>query len=423
MAKLKKILNHLSLSFSARGLILLLFFSYLLKSVVIDDADIVASVITYTFLLFLLFSCVGTLLGKHLLKRKLQLLDVSSSSCVTAGQNSVFAFQLPKLFIFPFFQLQADFIFDHPLDEQPKYIISGKSSSTIIPLSITFPHRGLWTIEKIKFSFGDRFGICNTVWEDSDFHKTISVEPPHGYAETLPILSSFFRAGDENLNVTERKGDPYDIKRYHPSDGIRKIIWKLYAKNENLMAREAEASVCSEGQVALFCLARTEDDKAAASTIAYSQRLEHEELDLYASCLGGDIYRTTCELKTALIAHAFDKVEVVQSLEAFIDKVQKSLNNRPLQQLIIFVDSAYFLDENAVQNLVKIANFLESKQIKSAFFVVGQSIKNHTTVKRSKFIKCFFEAEEESPTKSTLNEFLALSNTRNIQIYTEESHA
>jgi len=101
-------------------------------------------------------------------------------------------------------------------------------------------------------------------------------------ADSVPVLTSSYRAGDLISDANERRGDPFDLKPYHPSDGIKKILWKVYAKTGELISRHPEQSMTPEGQVFIFSVNNVEDDHVCGAALDYTKKLEDLSLDVFS---------------------------------------------------------------------------------------------------------------------------------------------
>ena len=92
--------------------------------------------------------------------------------------------------------------------------------------------------------------------------------------------------GDELTAQEERLGDYYDLKKYHPSDGAKKIVWKIYAKTKNLVSRHPEQSSSPSGEALVYCLAEKQDDETARRCLNYLEQIDNHDLQIAFDCLG-----------------------------------------------------------------------------------------------------------------------------------------
>jgi hypothetical protein len=190
----------------------------------------------------------------------------------------------------------------------------------------------------------------------------------------LPILSSTQRAGDLILDTDNRNGDPYDIKPYHPSDGIKKIIWKTFAKRGELLSRHPEASMTPEGHVVIAILAETADDEICSHALAYIRNLDQMALELLVGCLGRGsrpLAMDTTSSELLLIDSVWDAnsltLERMQSeLTALLDECEALSQNLHISKLLLFCDGKHAATAHS-QTLFATATWLESKGIEPVF--------------------------------------------------------
>lgn len=191
----------------------------------------------------------------------------------------------------PFFELSVSIHFAK--DEAPvtqHYIPSSGKKPIRFTENKLFPHRGNWEVSHYEFRFGDQMGFTGFCWrqEPSPQQKYFMITPKQEAFATLPVISSAHRAGDDLLESRERTGESFDLKPYHPSDGIRKIVWKVYARTGELISRHPEPSVTPEGKSLIFALAGKYDDRTAARCLQYLEKLESLGIDILFSCEGHD---------------------------------------------------------------------------------------------------------------------------------------
>lgn len=131
-----------------------------------------------------------------------------------------------------------------------------------------FPHRGLWTMENIVCSIEDKFGFTHYSWL-IPCSVAVQVSAPNLSTAEVPIIPASIHPGDEIFSTHERTGDLYDTKPYDPSDGVKRILWKTYARSNELISRRPELAASPEGKVALYLVANREEDAVAGAAQQY----------------------------------------------------------------------------------------------------------------------------------------------------------
>jgi hypothetical protein len=166
----------------------------------------------------------------------------------------------------------------------------------------------------------------------------------------VPIIASSYREGDTISHPIDHHGDYYDIKRYHPSDGMNKLLWKLFAKSGDLLSRKPEESVSPEGQTVAFCLATRADDALASAFSRYLEHAESNETAIIASCLGGahsPLARTASGMLDLLVSAAFnisiqlEDATVRSEMEQFLSRAKELLEVSKLANVLVFVSPSF----------------------------------------------------------------------------------
>lgn len=176
----------------------------------------------------------------------------------------------------PLFTLRVSREFEHDGPDSPVHVVRGRAvDDGRRPLvdSVIFPHRGYWAVKSLHIELRDDFGVTAFKWSVS-VESGVEVSAPTLNVRPLPIVAASSRAGDELHLSRERSGDLFDIKPYDPSDGVKRILWKTYAKSGQLVVRRPEPAVIPEGEVAIYLVAEPEDDHVAGALLGYLEQLE-----------------------------------------------------------------------------------------------------------------------------------------------------
>lgn len=280
-----------------RGAAVLLLAVLLLIGPVKHDFDIVASYVSYAIIGVLILLLAITLFNGFRLKRSLSI-SVSQrprdegtprTSLMRSGRHESFVMHTSAIKVTPLFLLEISLRFENAGAAAECLRLTGWSGSDrLLVQGISFPHRGEWRVREIQFNFGDQLGFAALRWKlnSSSLACSFRVYTPEAEPRVLPVLSSASRAGDAISDVDTRQGELYDLKQYHPSDGVRRILWKKYAKTGELISRHPERAMTPEGLVVLFCVADKFDDDVCAAYHAYLKVLEEQQLEIMAGCEG-----------------------------------------------------------------------------------------------------------------------------------------
>lgn len=193
--------------------------------------------------------------------------DMPTSITPVSCTTSINGLSLPT-----FFSLSVERVFARGEAASAIHCLSGKQLELTLHDSITFPHRGLWNLHLLKFQLRDFFGLTKLSWT-MPCSAMIEVFPPLAEVQLPDLSSSVSRSGDTISELSTRNGDYFDIKNYDPSDGIKRILWKSYARSGELVVRRPEPALSPEGEVSIFLVAGKMDDSVAAKTISFVRDL------------------------------------------------------------------------------------------------------------------------------------------------------
>jgi hypothetical protein len=173
--------------------------------------------------------------------------------------------------------------------------------------SSTFPHRGNWSFVGTRAVLADSLRLTEALRilppQNSSMFRVEPIQTLHLWE----VVSSVERSGDTVQLSRERLGARLDLKQYHPSDGMRSIAWKIFARRGELVSRQPEAAATPEGTAVIFVAATTEHDEVAGAAVAYAKRCEELGSSIVAGVLGATrIARTANELLELVIESAPD---------------------------------------------------------------------------------------------------------------------
>lgn len=264
-----------------RGLLALLMSLYFAFVPAHNEADLVAATIGFCFLTVLTIMVLMVVITALFVKRTLAISLLSPPSSPAPGHVINLGIRVSKIFLAPLLCLRLRVEFEHPGTVAEAIEVRGWiRPNSAIAFKACFPHRGDWKITHVSVEVRDILGLARCRWLSGLNFGSISVYPLKREIENLPIISSSFREGEMLTDRANQSGEPFDIKTYHHSDGMRKILWKLFAKSGELMARHPEPSMTPEGKVVLYVVADVEDDQLCSFAHAYCNIVSKQNLDL-----------------------------------------------------------------------------------------------------------------------------------------------
>lgn len=372
-----------------RGIALLSFSIFLITGPVPEHSDLFAAVLGYSLLTLILLTGLATLLlGLHYRSKAFFQLtydlrgssanDPLASGRPTSHHPISLYLTVKGVTLIPFFSLRITPLFEHPFPSHAWKIIGSLLPTQELEQNLTFPHRGNWHIGRLQLVFKDTFGFSQFRWSiASDAYPTIEVFPRKTFSRNLPIYTAETTSGEEQTELHRTEGDPYDIKRYHPSDGVRRILWKVYAKSGELLSRHAEPSMTPEGLVALFVLAGKDDDELCSLALSHIRNLEEQDYDFYLSADG---------LLNLPPASRIDEVENLFLSEVwtandcsneqrkralYAIENQFSLNHASkLQRITFFVSARRLISEKFLEEVINLQSHLAGQQQESLWIIL-----------------------------------------------------
>ena len=366
---------------TTRSVVIMLFILYLLLGPVSSSTDIIAAALAYGLLALIgIFTTIIVAQGA-LLQRSLALEVVAPSGESYVGSPARVAIIISPTWVLPLTYL--DISLKSPHADLPRSAIrvtgTGRSERRLV-LELPMPHRGNWDISGVQLELRDVVGLSRFIWQE-ELSASIIVTPPVMHETNLPLVSSTQRPGDMVTDMLNRQGDPFDIKAYHPSDGIKKIIWKTFAKRGELLSRHPEASMTPEGFVVMLVLARPEDDQVCARALAYAISLKELKLDIVMSCEGARGRTPASEIarcKELLIdsvwdAKALNGSSIQLDATELLDLCCNQMLGIRVRKLIIFCSGARTADPLAGAQILQLATWLSTQGIEPIFCLTPPS--------------------------------------------------
>jgi len=194
------------------------------------------------------------------------------------------------------------------------------------------------------------------------------------------------------VDIFNRQGEPFDIKSYHPSDGVKKIVWKAFAKRGELLSRHPEASMTPEGFVVMLVIAGVEGDPACAQAFAYSESLARLNLEIIASCEGAltrPPARAPEALKELLIdsvwdARPEDPSQLQRDAAALLDYCAQLSPGITVKKLLLFASAERVANEASSATIQGLATWLSNQGVEPVFCLTPPS-RITPPITRSKF--------------------------------------
>ncbi|RMD85406.1 MAG: DUF58 domain-containing protein [Candidatus Dadabacteria bacterium] len=199
-----------------------------------------------------------------------------------------------------------------------------------------------------------------------------------------------------------RTGDPFDLKPYHPSDGMRKILWKIYAKTGELISRHPEKSMTPEGKVALYAIADRSGDPLCSIAYQYLKWVEDMEMEIYALPIGGSkVAHSADGFMHEAISSVWDadtqiKEGMIKGCEAILEKVSEDSPELLVDRILVLISQGVLSSDTAYRNLSLFCEYLDKEGVQPVFvYVSGEESGAHKELLKTQGIKAFFFGGKE----------------------------
>jgi hypothetical protein len=346
---------------------------YLFLGPIPASSDIVSASLAYGLLAVMLLALTAVATQGLLLHRVCSVSVSAPEKPATSREKVRIVIHTNEIRVFPLLSLTITIDFEKPGLAPSIIRIDGRGKSARhLFVDVTFPHRGMWRASHVECTVSDITGLFRYRW-NSPLDVSILVTPPSANDSHLPILSSSQRPGDLVVDTLNRQGDPFDIKPYHPTDGVKRIIWKAFAKRGELLSRHPEASMTPEGYVVIYTLARPSDDELCSRALAYIRMLCDLNLDIVMGCEGQNSRSTALSAESAeslLVDSVWDaatspdlKIDAGRLLEFCSARA----GNTRLEKIIIFCAAERFSDGEEESRIRSLASWFADQSLSPVF--------------------------------------------------------
>ena len=354
------------------------------------EADIIAATLGYTSATLFGLILIGTLVQGLRIRRALQvnISGTSSDNPVAneSGRPTPIIIKTSPLSLLPGFTLSLNLGFESPGVTVPEFKFTGSlGRSRYLSHPVIFPHRGIWRLNETRITVGDQLGLTQLRWKlsGSEASRSFTITPPRTEIGRLPVISSCERVGDLITHSRERHGDQFDIRQYHPADGARRIVWKIFARRGELVSRHPESSMTPEGRVLIFTAALPSEDRMCGALVRYAEQLTELDLDIVAGCSGmrdSKAASSTAALQALLISSVWnadsDVTEVQSDLLRVLHQASENMNGESIRRVAIFTSPERFRSIRDIALMTTLGSTLEESQITPVFFIVTDAGSN-----------------------------------------------
>lgn len=258
------------------------------------------------------------------LKRKLEAAPANDPAEVEVGQDLLTGFTLPSVNANPLFQLRVRWV--HPTaSEYHLELYHRKLHELIRP-----KRRGKVNAVTREFTIEDLFGFSSITWRSAQ-RGDLTVLPKLTTLDPLELRRP--QDGEDLYDPIGRaQGDLVELRRYEEGDPLRWLLWRVYARNRELVVRSPERALSFKQDLLAYFVSHPTDEASASTVRAYLEGgLLGEDFSLYA-----DGCRGPAQDVTGGLAHLLASANG-NPLEAFPQIT--SLDTRALHGCVIFASA------------------------------------------------------------------------------------
>jgi hypothetical protein len=402
---------------SFRGAAALGFTLYLFLLPVAQSQDILAAIIAFSLTGLLLMLLISAGIIQRILRKRLDLsghshhhgsLDDVNETGAVAARWIEKNLSMRGLFLPALFRIEVSPFFEQPGVEYTELHLSGMldyrdptGAVKNFRSALRFPHRGTWKDLGFRIRLSDHFDLCQAIWTISpESPISLPISPARYAIPNLPFLASFENPGDLQIAQSEPLGDPFDLKAYHPSDGAKKIHWKIFARRRELVSRHPERTMTPEGLALLFCFTDRQDDAVCRVAEQFAQQLRSEDIHYLFGCEGmsGQALAANAESMNDLFLGAVWNCpmpdEGMADIQDTLEQASRALG-KPANSICIFVSEERLCHSSTFgERMTRLFEHLQHSGCRPQIFLVrSNTLFSSRTRPRQGLYRLFIEEE------------------------------
>lgn len=418
-----------------QGFVLLLFGISMVIGPASQHSDLIAAVIGYSLLILVPIMSIGTLYAGWRMASRIRIRITYSTAAAPGAAAEDFTrprsqrpfslcLRLSETSLPPLFSLSLTPQFSQEASTATWKITGQIRAGKDIEQSLSMPHRGYWTLSHVDCTVQDSFGLSKFSWQ-FQLHPSLRIPifPEESPSQQIPIHTSNTTSGTEQIELQNRGGDLFDVKRYHPADGARRILWKVYAKSGELLSRHPEPSMRPEGTVSTLVLAGKNDDDLCSIVLTYLQGLEDDGLafslatdgHMKASIGEHAIATSRVEAENVFLSTVWDsdqttteeRIKTVQQLS----ESQRAHQNSSLRLITVFVSIERLREASFMSEALELQAWLQEQHIESFWIILDSQMTEEAKDKAPLLTRALFW-EEAPETVQSLKSLDTADETR-----------
>ena len=250
------------LPFTVGGSVLLLGSISALWFLGVQRSDLIMVVLGATGIALSLLGVIVTWLAGFTTYRRLQQIPFDTVQMLS-HQPANISFEIPLPWWIPLVQAESFW-------KNDSFVLMENQQSPLSQERIFPKRRGQWSTIVREIRVGDAFGICKVRFDVAQ-NLHLQVLPSNLQLEN-PMLIQGLQGGAEIPHPLGRpEGDRIDMRNYAVGDPIRYILWKVYARSNELMIRTPERAYEPVKKMLGYLIVDKQDRISAATATSILQ--------------------------------------------------------------------------------------------------------------------------------------------------------
>ncbi len=329
----------------------------------IAESDLLAPIVGAILIICLLTFLTLIIPSYIIIKRALIIEHLGELGKSHSNETCDYSISLSNFNIPPLFNLDIERVFQLSENQDLK---TNKISSKVfqcrgsfknphnIVSPLIFPHRGIFEQDHFKARLSDYFGLTKISWKiNSKISFPIYAQDRN--IEPIPIMLASSISGDLTNATDVRSGDLFDTKQYQPGDSLKRVLWKVYARSEELIVRYPEPAIIPEGELLSYSIALAQHDDVISAALNYLKMVDEQNINFLAGFAGakGLVASNINIAEENSIKYPADLTpeNALKEFELFMDTL-KSNNHHP-SEIILFLPKLTNQFENETSGATK----------------------------------------------------------------------
>lgn len=358
-----------------RGVLITAIIYFCILSLGMQESDLVASIVGAILLICLLTFLLVLIPSSISIKRSLKLDNLGTQGKSHSKEECGLSLSLSNFKVPPLFSLDIERVFDlthvvnpkdHPISSKVFQCRGSFKNPHQIISPLSFPHRGIFKQKHFLLNLSDYFGLTKISWRLQS-PMSFSIYAQDKQIEPIPIMLASSVSGDLTSATDIRSGDLFDTKQYQAGDSLKRVLWKVYARSEELIVRYPEPAIIPEGELVAYCIALPEQDDVVSATLNYLKMVDEQNISFLAGFAGanGLIGTSMSSAEENSLQYPVDLSvrQAISEFDLFINTLR--LNNHHPVEIILFtprLGKKANLRESMLNNMID-AIFSQAEQM------------------------------------------------------------